>query len=277
MLVARWQDRIGPPWFQPFADLVKLLAKEDTLPTGTDSTLAALLPIISLACTMTAGLYVPIGHKAIHSFTGDLIVVLFLLAVPVLGYFLAGWATPSVYGVMGGNRSLLQYFSYEVPLLMGLSAPALFSQSWSIIQLIDAQQAYRWHLFALPVGFAVSVIGLIGKLKRAPFDIPHAKSEMGAGPLTEYSGRKLALWKLTLSLQTLIGLNLLVGMYLGGADKMWGYWGFGIYLAKVALLIAGLSFIQSLYARLRIDQMTELGWRALVPLGLLQILFALWT
>jgi len=275
-LVARWQARVGPPWYQPLADLIKLLSKEDISPEGTDEKVAALLPLLSLAAALTAGLYVPMGHTAVHSFEGDLIVVIFLLSVPTLAYFLAGWVTPSVYGVLGGNRSLLQYFSYEVPLLMGLVVPAVYSRSWSTMTLVDAQHGYRWHLFVFPLGFVLAIIGLIGKLKRVPFDIPHAKSEIVAGPLTEYSGPKLALWKLTVAVQTLVGINQLVAVYLGGADRLWGHWGLIVYAFKVILLVGGLALIQVLYARLRIDQMARIGWRVLVPLGIVQLLAAIW-
>jgi len=276
LLVARWQGRVGPPWFQPAADLLKLLAKEDVVPDGTDTKASALLPILAVSTTMAASLYIPVGSKAIHSFEGDLVVVLFLLSIPTLAYFLAGWATPSVYSVIGGNRALLQYLSYEVPLVAGLAAPAIYSQSWNVMGLMDAQHGYRWHAFVLPVGFVISLLGIIGKLKRVPFDIPHAKSEIGEGPLTEYSGRKLALWKLTVSLQMLVGLNLLVAVYLGGADRIWAHWGFGVSALKTMFLVMLLSLVQVLYARLRIDQMAAIGWRVLVPLGLLQMLGAIW-
>ena len=276
-LVARWQGRVGPPWFQPLADLIKLLAKEDITPYGTDTKASVLLPLLAVATPMTASLYIPVGNRAVLSFEGDLIIVLFLLSVPTLAYFLVGWATPSVYSVIGGNRSLLQYFSYEVPLMMGLAAPAIYAQSWSVISLMDAQHGYRWHAFVMPLGFSVSILGLIGKLKRVPFDIPHATSEIGEGPLTDYSGRKLAFWKLTVSLQTLVGLTLLVQVYLGGADRMWAHWGLAIFAFKVLLLVALLSLIQVLYARLRIDQMAQVGWSALVPLGMLQMLAVIWA
>jgi NADH-quinone oxidoreductase subunit H len=142
---------------------------------------------------------------------------------------------------------------------------------------MEAQRGYHWHAFMLPVGFVVSILGLIGKLKRVPFDAPHAQAEIGAGPLTEYSGRKLALWKLTVSLQTLVGLNLLVAVYLGGADRIWGLWGYGVFGVKMIAFVALLSLIQVLYARVRIDQVAEIGWRVLVPLGMLQMLVAIWA
>jgi len=120
------------------------------------------------------------------------------------------------------------------------------------------------------------MMGLIGKLERVPLDTPHAKSEIGAGPLTEYSGRKLALWRLALWVQTLVGINLMVATYLGGADQTWPYWGFWVYAIKVVLCMGGLALVQVLYARLRVDQVGELAWRTLTPLGLLQLLAAVW-
>jgi NADH-quinone oxidoreductase subunit H len=275
--VALWQGRVGPPVYQPFADLIKLLAKEDTLPDGASEVAGTLLPMAALMTTMTASLFVPVGNAVAISFEGDLVVSLFLLSVPSLAYFLAGWVTPSVYGVVGGNRALLQYFTYEIPLLLGLAPAAVHSRSWSAMALMASQRGYRWHLMAFPIGFAISVVGMIGKLERPPFDIPHAKSEIGAGPLTEYSGRKLALWRLSGWLQTLVGINLVTAIYLGGADVMWAHWGFAVYLIKILLVLIGLSFVQVLYARMRIDQVADIGWRVLIPLGLVQMLVAIWA
>ena len=274
--VALWQGRVGPPWYQPLADLIKLLAKEDITTVGTPGLASVLLPMASMACTMTVGLFVPVGNRVIRSFDGDLIVTLFLLSIPTLAYFLAGWLTPGVYSVLGGNRSLLQFLTYEVPLLLGMAAPAVYSRSWRILAIMEAQRGYHWHLFVLPIGWAVATLGLIAKLERVPFDMPHAKSEIGAGSLTEYSGRKLALWRLTLTIQTLVGINLVTAVYLGGADRMWAHWGFLVYVIKILVFMIGLSFVQSLYARLRIDQMAQIGWRLLVPLGLAQMLATIW-
>jgi NADH-quinone oxidoreductase subunit H len=274
-IIAVLQGRVGPPVYQPLADFIKLLAKEDVTTEGSDSRLAGLLPVISLACTLTAGLMVPVGNHAIISFEGDLIIALFLLSMPTLCLFLAGLIVPSVYNVLGGSRTLLQYLNYEVPLLLGLAAPAAYAHTWEIAALMQLQNGYRWHILAFPLGFVVATLGLIGKLERLPLDAPHAKAEIGAGPLTEYSGRKLALWRVGSWVQTVVGINLMVAVYLGGADQTWAYWGFWVHAAKVVLFMGGLSLIQVLYARLRVDQVTELSWRLLVPLGLAQLLLAL--
>jgi len=270
-VIARLEGRIGPPWFQPLADFIKLMAKEDILPLGTDEVVAAILPIISLAAVMTTSLYIPIASKTAITFEGDLILVLFLLSIPALAYFLAGWVSVGVYSVIGGNRALLQYFSYEVPFLMALSGPAILSGSWSISQVVQQQAHTVWGVFIQPLGFLLALIGLIGKLKRSPLDIPKAKSEIGAGPLTEFSGRKLALWYLTLHMQMVVGIFLLVNLFLGGS-------GVGlVFVVKALLILLILSVVSVLYARLRIDQLVNLGWRVLVPLALLQMMIIIWV
>jgi NADH-quinone oxidoreductase subunit H len=272
-LMARYQSRVGPPWYQPAADLLKLLGKEDMLPQGASKRFMALLPLFSLAAVLTAGMYVPVAWRAANAFEGDLIVVLFLLSLPSLLYFLAGWATVGVYSLLGGNRALLQYFSYEVPFLMALSGPAIFYNSWSITT-ITAEQAAVWGVMVQPLGFLLAIVGLIGKLKRDPLDIPKAKSEVVAGPLTEFSGRKLALWHLAIRMQTVVGIFLLINTFLGGAATFLP--DAPLFALLAVLILAVLTTASAVYARLRIDQLANLGWRVLMPLSLLQIAFVVW-
>ncbi|MFW6135391.1 MAG: complex I subunit 1/NuoH family protein [Chloroflexota bacterium] len=276
--IARLQARVGPPWFQPLADLLKLLSKESILPRGADRPICTALPMVSLAAVLTAAIYIPVGGRVVYAFEGDLIVVLFLLSLPALFYFLAGWVSVGVYSVIGGGRSVLQYFSYEVPFLMALSAPAILTGSWSISEIITQQAEAGWIVLVQPVGFLLAIVGLIGKLKRVPFDIPKAKSEVVGGPLTEFSGRKLALWHLTVKIQTVVGIFLLVNVFLGGGDLTLVQGSMPLALvravafgAKSVAMLLTLSVTSVLYARLRIDQLASLGWRILAPLGLLQL------
>jgi NADH-quinone oxidoreductase subunit H len=276
LVVARLQGRVGPPWFQPLADFIKLMTKEDVLPTGAHERACAALPMVSLAAVLTAALYVPVGGLAASGFEGDLIVVLFLLSIPALAYFLAGWLSVSVFSVVGGTRALLQYFAYEVPFLMAFVGPAVLSRSWFISRITALQSQTVWMVLIQPVGFLLALVGLIGKLKRSPFDIPKAKSEIGAGPLTEFSGRKLALWHLTLHIKTVVGIFLLVNVFLGGSFSELAaptalVFGFKVLFVLLALSVAGV-----LYARLRIDQLASLGWRVLAPLALVQMLAVIW-
>ena len=275
-VTALLQGRIGPPWFQPLADFIKLMAKEDILPVGAHEQACAALPMVSLAAVLTAVLHIPIGRHAVNAFEGDLIVVLFLLSLPALAYFLAGWLSASVFSVVGGSRALLQYFAYEVPFLMALSGPAILSGSWSISGIVAQQSQTVWMVFVQPVGFLLAFVGLIGKLKRSPFDIPKAKSEIGAGPLTEFSGRKLALWHLSLHLKTVIGIFLLVNVFLGGSGNGPALPAALMFGVKALPILLALSVAGVLYARLRIDQLTSLGWRVLAPLALVQTLIVIW-
>ncbi len=131
-------------------------------------------------------------------------------------------------------------------------------------------------VFVQLLGFLLAIVGLIGKLKRVPFDIPKAKSEIVASPLTEFSGRKLALWHLTLHIQTVVGLFLLVDVFLGGCSIGLAVPGVLVFTVKAVLILLALSVAHVLYARLRIDQLANLGWRVLAPLALAQILVIIW-
>ncbi len=274
-VAARLQGRIGPPWFQPLADFIKLMAKEDVLPAGAHQRACAALPMVSLAAVLTAALVIPINNHATSVFEGDLIVALFLLSLPALAYFLAGWLSASVFSVVGGSRALLQYFAYEVPFLMALGGPAILCGSWSISRIAAQQSQTVWMIVVQPVGFLLAFVGLIGKLKRSPFDIPKAKSEIGAGPLTEFSGRKLALWNLSLDMKTVVSIFLLVNVFLGGSLTPFAVPAALIFGVKALLILLALSVTGVLYARLRIDQLAILGWRGLAPLALVQTLIVI--
>ena len=274
-LIARFQGRVGPPWYQPLADLVKLFAKEDILPVGSNLFFAALLPLISFASVLTASFYLPIAIQSAPSFQGDFIVLLFLLSMPSLMYFLAGWVTRGVYSVIGGNRALLQYFSYEVLFLLAMSGTAIASGSWSLADIRLEQIKESPFIFLQIIGFLLSLAGLIGKLKREPFDIPKAKSEVIAGALTEFSGKKLALWYLTIHLQTMVGLSFLIHCYFSGFWQMNTISGFFIFLLLLIILQGVLSAISAIYARLRIDQLIHLNWHIFIPIALLHNIFIL--
>jgi len=254
-LVARLQNRVGPRWFQPLADTVKLLAKEEVIPSGVNAFLFLGLPVVALAGALTAAIYVPLaGLNPIYSFPGDLIVTLYLLSLLTLCTGLAGANTANTFSLVGATRTLTQLFSYEAPFLLALLGPALAAGSWQINQ-INAYAHDHWLLLTQPVGFVVALIGLMGKLELPPFDAPEAETEIVAGALTEYSGRGLALFRLGRNVELMIGLTLVASFYLGGLGNPLEFF------AKTLALLLGLSFLQSLMARLRIDQTVGLWWR----------------
>ncbi len=274
-LLARFQRRVGPPWYQPLADLLKLFSKEDLLPEGAYDLVEVLLPLISLSAVLTAGLYVPIAGYTSFSFEGDLIVIQFLMSVPTLAYYLAGIASVGIYSFLGGGRSILQFFSYEVPLLITISGPAVMAGSWSVAQISQAQLNMGPFIIFQPLGFILAVVGLIGKLKRDPLDIPSASSEVVGGSLTEFTGAKLGFWHLAMNVQAVVGIFLLINLYLGWSSFTSPLVAAGIFLLECLLMVLVLSSASAIFARLRIDQLAGLGWKILVPLSLLQLGFVI--
>ncbi|HNO94532.1 MAG TPA: NADH-quinone oxidoreductase subunit H, partial [Anaerolineales bacterium] len=132
-LVARFQNRIGPRWFQPFADAIKLFTKEQIKPSVVAPLLFYGLPIVALAGALTAALYVPImGLNPASNFDGDLIVTIYLLSLPTMCIGLAGWNTSGRFSLIGATRALTQLFAYEAPFLLAMLGPALAAGSWQI-------------------------------------------------------------------------------------------------------------------------------------------------
>ena len=161
-LVARFQNRVGPRWFQPFADVVKLFAKEQITPKAANPVLFFGLPMIAVAGALTAAVYVPlIGLAPVRSFSGDLIVTVYLLSLLTLCIGLAGWNTSSRFSLIGATRALTQLFAYEAPFLLALLGPALAAGSWQI-NLINDYARDHWMAISQPVGFIIALIGLMG-------------------------------------------------------------------------------------------------------------------
>ena len=275
-LHALMQNRIGPPWFQPLADIIKLSAKEDTVPNGADRTIFKLMPMLALTATVVAVLYVPLWSKnALNSFPGDLIVVLYLLTIPTLTFFLGGWFSRSIYSLIGAARALTQLFAYEIPLLLSVLAPAMLANSWSISE-ISAFYAQRWYLTPVNIiGFVVAMVALLGKLERVPFDIPEAETEIVAGSFTEYSGRLLGLFRLCIDVEMIVGASLIAAIFLPFGLGAPAWLAFILYLVKVEGLIFLISFMRTIMARLRIDQMVDFCWKILAPVAFAQLVLNL--
>ncbi len=266
-LVAQFQNRIGPRWFQPAADVFKLLAKEEVIPEGVHRGLFLALPTIALVGALTAALYVPIlGFAPAYSFRGDLVVTLYLLSLMTISMGLAGANTLDRFSLVGATRALTQMFSYEAPFLLALLGPAIVAGTWQISEINEYARTHLWLVLTQPVGFLVALVGLMGKLELPPFDAPEAETEIVAGALTEYSGRGFALFRLGRDVELLVGLALVTTFYFGGLDHPLEF------LLKTAGLLLVTAGLQSLFARRRIDQTVGLWWRLGILLALLQLL-----
>ncbi len=280
-VVARLQNRQGPPWYQPVADTIKLLSKEDIITRDADRPMVNTVPLFGLAAVAASFLYVPMWTSDwSFSFQGDLIVVLYLLTIPAFVLVLLGWYSPNPFGSIGTGRVVTQLFGYEVPFALALLAPAIAAQSWRITDIVAYQEGQYWFALTAPIAFVVAVAGLVGKLER----VPHAKTEIVEGPMTEYTGRKYALLKLMFSTETVVGAVLLAAIFLGGPHLPWvtkavagtaaaPVVGFFAVVLKALFIVFLLSVIKAGFTRLRIDQMVRwcLTWLT-IPI-LIQILY----
>lgn len=287
-LYARLQNRVGPPFFQPLADIIKLLSKEDLVSKKSDLKMVSAIPLFAFASVVTAFLYIPIWfNQSMFSFQGDLIVVLYLLSLPTLAIFLAGWHSTNLFSQVGAMRAITQLFAYEVPFFLALLGPAIIANSWSIIDIVSFQSNHFWLILILPLGFLIALITLEGKLERIPFDIPEAETEIVAGPLVEYTGRRLAIFRLTIDMEMVVGAALISALFLGGFDAFipvanihpLGQFtiGFVSFLLKTLFIVFLLATIKALFARVRIDQMVTFCFKWLAPLSILQLLLITWV
>ena len=279
-VVARIQSRYGPLYtglsgiLQPIADFMKLLSKEDITPNSADKPIFTLTPIIHFSLALTALFLIPmINEAAIVSFEGDLIFLMFILALIILTVFLAGYGSASSFSIIGGVRSALQMIGYEIPMALSLIGPALSAGTLSISGIVQWQSSRGlWTVFLQPIGFIILIVCLLAELEFVPFDIPEAETEIVAGWRTEFSGRKLALFKLGKDLELLLASALIASLYLGGAQTAGIVPPIVIFLIKTVFALLLLSISRALFARFRIDQMVSGMWKYLIPLATLQVI-----
>jgi len=279
---ARLQNRMGPTHtgrfglLQPIADFFKLLAKEDVVPEAADKRLFSLLPVIGIAVVATAGLLLPVwnfdlANPGWTSFPGDIIVILYLLSLPTLILFLAAWSSTNLFSTIGGARVLTMLFGYEVPLFLAVLSPAILANSWRLAEIAAFYQ--RKPLLLLPnlLAFLIALVAVQAKLERTPFDIPHAETEIVGGTFTEYSGKKLALFRLTFDIELVVASGLLATVFLGGFPGG-AVVGFIHFFVKTLFVIFLLSLLRAMTSRIRVDQVVSFAWKYLAPLAVLQLL-----
>ncbi len=277
-LFAKVQNRYGPlhtgpaGLFQPVADFLKLLIKEDIVPIVCDKLVFSAAPVIYVTLPLTALFVMPIaGTTGLVAFEGDLVFTMFVLTLMIITIFLAGWSSRNRFGTIGGLRAMLQMMSFEIPMGLALIGPALAAKSLSISTISQWQSGATWTVFLQPIGFAVLVICLLAELENAPFNIPEAESEVVAGWKTEFSGKKLAMFRLGRNLELILVSALIVALYLGGIQQVAFIPAPIIFLIKTVAVVLLFSFLRAVFARLRIDQSISGMWKYLLPLAILQI------
>jgi len=288
--LGRMQNRFGPnrvgPFgiLQPMADAVKMLTKEDIVPSSADKLLHFIAPLVLTTPVWLNFAVLPFGdHVVAARFDAGLLFFFAISAASELAVFMAGWSSQNKYSLLGAMRAIAQMISYEVPLVLSTVTVVMMAGSLSLTDIVDAQSSYafgwlaRWNLFT-PwglAGFGLFLIAATAESNRSPFDLPEGESEIIAGYLTEYSGFKYALFFLGeyLGLFAVTGLG--VTLFLGGwhAPVKALAWAPSIFwfAAKFAALIFVFIWARATLPRLRLDQLLAFAWRFLVPLTLINI------
>ena len=284
---------------QPFADAIKALTKEDIVPAGADKFLHFLAPVIVVAFSLMTFAVLPFGRHYIPVEMDAALLYFFAAgSATELAIFMAGWSSRNKYSLLSAMRALAQLISYELPLILSVVPVVLVTGTLSTQNIVLAQGSWtfgflpHWFVFT-PWGFAGFIIFLISALaesNRSPFDLPEAESELVAGHLTEYSGFKYALFFMAeyFGLTALSGLG--VTIFLGGWQAPCDFlriipsalqlpswlWvpSYLWFMGKLVLMIMFFIWIRGTLLRLRIDQLTRLSWKFLVPLALINLVNA---
>ena len=299
------QQRIGPEYagalgiLQPIADGLKLLVKEDIIPQKADSLLFTLGPILVLIPVILSWLIVPFGQNLLISNVGiGIFLWIALSSIQPIGLLMSGYASNNKYSLLGGLRAAAQSISYEIPLALAVLAVVMMSNSLSTVDIVNQQNTaglFSWNIFRQPVGFLIFWICALAECERLPFDLPEAEEELVAGYQTEYAGMKFALFYLGSYINLILSSLLVSILYLGG-------WGFPIPIDLITnslgqspnapviqILAATIGIIMTVFKtyflvflaillrwttpRVRIDQLLDLGWKFLLPIALVNLLF----
>lgn len=267
-LLARFQERVGPPVFQPWADFFKLLSKEIIIARTAFKATFILAPLISLIAVMLVPLMLPIVTPTPQfTFIGDLIVIVYLLILPALAAMIGGSASGNPYGSIGSSREMMLLTSYELPFIIAVFTVALKAGSLRIVDLVQYQSS-NGFLFLTGSGFIaflVMLLSLQAKLSVPPFDIPDAKTEIIAGPYTEYSGALLALFKLSHAMLLFVLPWFLCTLFFGGvlvdfSSTIRLFVTSAASVLKLLILLIAMSLIRCINPRARIDQALRFFW-----------------
>ena len=298
------QQRVGPEYagplgvLQPVADGMKLVFKEDIVPAKSDPLLFTLGPALVVLPVFLSYLIVPFGQNLLIT---DVSVGIFLWialsSIAPIGLLMAGYSSNNKYSLLGGLRAAAQSISYEIPLALAVLAVVMMSNSLSTIDIVEQQSGYGilgWNIWRQPVGFVIFWISALAECERLPFDLPEAEEELVAGYQTEYSGMKFGLFYVGSYVNLILSALVVAVLYLGGwespipLDKLAGWlgvsetssWlqiitaavGITMTLIKAYLLVFLAILIRWTVPRVRIDQLLNLGWKFLLPIGLVNLL-----
>ncbi|MCS7199721.1 MAG: NADH-quinone oxidoreductase subunit NuoH [Caldimicrobium sp.] len=283
-IIARMQQRLGPNrvgprgLLQPIADVLKLLHKEDIIPYGVDKPIFHLAPLVSLVCAASGLALIPLWDTFVLSNLN--VGLLFLLALSSLsayGVILSGWASNSRYAFLGALRASAQLISYEIAMSLALLSVVLMAGSFNLQDIVKAQMESPFKAYIIPqiIAFFIFMVSAIAETNRVPFDLPEAETELVAGYFVEYSGIRFALFYLAEYFGMVVMCALAVTCFLGGYIGPFNIPGlpFFWFLLKLYVLLFFYIWVRATLPRYRYDQLMGLGWKVLIPLGLLNLFF----
>lgn len=291
------QARVGPVQAGPLGllqtpcDVLKLLTKEDVIPTNADKGVFLAAPFVVLVPAIMAYLVIPFGNQYIQDgqvryalVCGDLnIGILYLSAISsiaVIGIISAGWASNNKYSLLGAMRSAAQLVTYEVPLSLALVAPVLWNGSLNLSEMARAQDnLLHWNVWPCALAAVLFAVSALAELGHVPFDLPEAESELVSGYNVEYSGMKFAMFFLAefsnAFILSAVGVTVFLGGWQSPFPNTWWLlgWDTGIFalvwfFAKTLLVMFGLFWVRATVPRVRIDQLMSIGWKFLIPVAL---------
>ncbi|HEY8426390.1 MAG TPA: NADH-quinone oxidoreductase subunit NuoH [Limnochordales bacterium] len=276
--VSAWiQNRLGPmrtgPWglLQTLADALKLLLKEDVVPSAADRWVFAIAPIVTFTPAVLIFVVLPFSDRwIVQDLNIGILFVAAMTSMVVPSFLMAGWGSNNKWSVFGALRSAAQLVSYEVPLVLAAVAVVLLAGSLSLNDIVEAQRRSGWFILVQPLGFLVYYIAALAEANRAPFDLIEAESELVAGFNTEYSGIRWAIFFLAEYANLLSGSAIAATLFLGGWSGPWlppVVW----FLLKTYFLIFVAMWIRWTVPRIRVDQLMNLGWKVLLPLALVNL------
>jgi NADH-quinone oxidoreductase subunit H len=290
-LLGRFQGRYGPnrvgPFgaLQPLVDIVKLAAKEDFAPRNASKAIFIIAPMISLITAIATIAIVPFGNTVTDGVFGanytlygiDVSIgVLYAFAFGAISFYglmLGGWASGSKYSFLGAMRSAAQLISYELAAGLSLVGVVMMSGSLSMTEIVN-QQDGMWFIVPQFVGFLVFLVAAFAETNRAPFDLVEADAELVAGYQTEYGGMRFASFMMAEYMNMIILAGIGVTMFLGGWHGPGPGWLDPIWvLVKIAVFMVVFVWIRATLPRLRYDQLMSFGWKILVPLATINLMF----
>jgi len=276
-VTARLQYRVGPPLLQPLIDIVKLLGKETLIPTGASKTTFLMAPVMGLACTILVSTLLWVNNiNTTNTFLGDLIVTLYLLTIPSISIMMGGFASRNPLASLGASREMKLILSYELPFVLAVLVPVIksdFCLKLGDILNYQAQNGVFAGSLSGFLAFIVAIMCMQAKLALVPFDIPEAETEIIGGPLIEYSGSGLAVYRLMKNMLLFTLPFFLIILFLGGLR----FDGINLLYSglKYVGLVALVTVIRNTNPRVRIDQAIRFFWGKMTVIAIIAVVLSL--